>query len=125
MDDRSREPEIIPFRACEEPDMTFCQLEIHKEHQRLIMHALAKMSTLMTFHWACNNSLISFEDVSPTLFTCEMLKEVEISDNQMFTSPTTTSEAEETHLNSSSGVKVSFRFYMKLVTSNDRFMTGC
>ncbi|KIJ51890.1 hypothetical protein M422DRAFT_43724 [Sphaerobolus stellatus SS14] len=87
MDDRSRDPEIVPSRAAEEPDIPLAGLEVHKEHQRLIIGALANMSTLASFYWACNNSLISFEDVSPALFTCEMLKEVEISDNQMF-SPT-------------------------------------
>jgi len=87
LDNRSREPEIIPSRADEEPDIPLCGLALHKEHERLILEALAKMTTLTSFYWACHNSPICFEDVSPTLFTCEMLKEVEISDNQMFNLP--------------------------------------
>jgi len=86
MDDRSRDAEIVPSRAAEKLDIPPTGLELHKEQQRLILGALTNMTTLTSFYWACNNSLISFEDVCPTLFTCEMLMEVEISDNQMFSS---------------------------------------
>lgn len=84
MDERSRDLETIPSRVAEEEDVHSEGLDMHIEHQRLIVNALANMINLASFAWASNNSLITFEDVSPTLFTCEMLKEVEITDNQMF-----------------------------------------
>ncbi|KAF8520879.1 hypothetical protein BU17DRAFT_65103 [Hysterangium stoloniferum] len=84
MDERSRDLEVIPSRVAEEEDVHSEGLDMHIEHQRLIVNALAKMVNLASFAWTCNNSLVTFEDVSPTLFTCEMLKEVEITDNQMF-----------------------------------------
>ncbi|KAF8588185.1 hypothetical protein K439DRAFT_1335942 [Ramaria rubella] len=94
MDEKSREAELIPTRVAEEPDTCNEELEMHVEQQRLILGALAQMTTLMSFSWACNNSLISFDDVSPTLFTCDTLREVEICDNLMF-NPTSTSEGDE------------------------------
>ena len=84
MDERSREPELIPTRVAEEEDISSAGIEMHAERQHLIVGALARMKTLASFSWACNNSLISFDDVSPTLFTCDMLKEVEVCDNLMF-----------------------------------------
>jgi hypothetical protein len=85
MDERSRDPELIPTRVAEEDDSVVSEgIEMHAEQQHLIVGALARMTTLTSFSWACNNSLISFDDVSPTLFTCDMLKEVEICDNLMF-----------------------------------------
>lgn len=85
MDERSHDPELIPTRVGEESDVPSGGVEMHAQQQRLIVGALARMTTLTSFSWGCNNSLISFDDVSPTLFTCDMLKEVEICDNLMFT----------------------------------------
>lgn len=105
MDERSKGAELIPARVNEETDASAHGLEMHAKQQRLMVAALAKMTTLVSFSWACNNSLISFDDVSPTLFTCESLKEVEIMDNIMF-SPSPTVDGPEATLSGSYEVSV-------------------
>jgi hypothetical protein len=107
MDERSREAELIPRRAAEETEADTQGLEMHAEQQRLIVGALAKMTTLASFSWACNNSLISFDDVSLTLFTCESLKEVEIIDNLMFSPASKPDGNEEISTHDSRVCKVS------------------
>lgn len=94
IDERSKEQELIPARVAEEADICNEDLDSYIVQQRLIVEALTQMTTLSLFSWSCNSSLISFDDVSPTLFTCEMLKEVEISDNHIF-SPRPMNEQEE------------------------------
>ncbi|GJJ10677.1 hypothetical protein Clacol_004904 [Clathrus columnatus] len=99
IDERSKEPELIPNRVVVEETDT-CNRDIAIDsyviQQRLIIEALTRMTTLSTFSWSCNTSLISFDDVSPTLFTCEMLKEVDITDNRAFSPcPTPTNRFEE------------------------------
>ena len=95
MDERSNDPELTPSRVAEADDVASQGIEMHAEQQRLIVDALARMTTLISFSWACNNSLISFDDVSPTLFACDMLKEVEIWDNLMFNHTSTQGDDQE------------------------------
>lgn len=87
IDEMSKDVEVIPSRVAEETPVVEArnqELDRHIIHQCLIIEALARMTTLTTFSWSCNSSLITFDDVSPTLFTCEMLKEVDITDNHIF-----------------------------------------
>ncbi|KAJ7198492.1 hypothetical protein GGX14DRAFT_503631 [Mycena pura] len=65
-------------------DSTDDELGMHDKQERFLIGALGKMTSLTSFSWACNHSPISIDNVWPTLLKCYSLREVDISDNLIF-----------------------------------------
>ncbi|KAF5378220.1 hypothetical protein D9757_009150 [Collybiopsis confluens] len=60
------------------------ELGIHEKQERYLINALSKMTHLESFVWSCNHSPISIDLLWPMLLKCHTLKEVEFSDNMVF-----------------------------------------
>ncbi|KZT07912.1 uncharacterized protein LAESUDRAFT_811762 [Laetiporus sulphureus 93-53] len=104
LDERSTEPESVPsdiLASDTDIESTDDELGMHDKQGRLLASAMARMSSLQTFVWSCNHSPISIGDVWPTLMKCQTLRQVEISDNLIFT-PTAAGEVEVEHSGGSS-----------------------
>ncbi|KAK7057759.1 hypothetical protein R3P38DRAFT_2842894 [Favolaschia claudopus] len=88
LDERASSSElIIPsdiLNSDTDMDSTDDELGMHDKQERFLVGALNKMTSLHSFIWACNHSPISIDNVWPTLLKCHSLKEVDISDNLVF-----------------------------------------
>ena len=87
LDERSSAPLCIPpdlLTTDTELESSDDELEMHNKQERLFISALTRMNRLNEFIWSCNHSLVSLENVLPTLLKCQTLKSVEINDNLIF-----------------------------------------
>lgn len=60
------------------------ELGMHDKQERFLISALAKMDRLTVFKWSCNHSPISIHTVWPILLRSGSLKELDVSDNLVF-----------------------------------------
>ena len=87
LDERTSAPLCIPpdlLTTDTELESSDDELEMHNKQERLFISALTRMNRLNEFIWSCNHSLVSLENVLPTLLKCQTLKSVEINDNLIF-----------------------------------------
>ncbi|KAG5644987.1 hypothetical protein DXG03_007264 [Asterophora parasitica] len=90
MDERSTESEIVPpgiLASDTDLESTDDELGLHDKQERYLVAALTKMTALASFAWSCNHSPISIDNVWPTLLKFQSLREVEINDNLVFSTP--------------------------------------
>ncbi|KZS97422.1 hypothetical protein SISNIDRAFT_406175, partial [Sistotremastrum niveocremeum HHB9708] len=83
LDDRDTRAEVIPssIKESNEPESPY---DVHGEQEALLIDALKNLTTLSTFVWSCTHSPICVDAIWPTLVQCEMLKDVQVSDNLLF-----------------------------------------
>ncbi|EIW81224.1 hypothetical protein CONPUDRAFT_73011 [Coniophora puteana RWD-64-598 SS2] len=89
MDERSAEPEVVPsgiMTTDTDVESSDDELGMHVKQERLLVAAIAKMSSLRSFQWSCNHSPVAIDAVWPTLLKCQSISEVEINDNLVFSS---------------------------------------
>ena len=87
MDERSAEPEVVPsgvLTSDTDIESSDDELSMHVKQERLLVAAIAKMSSLRSFRWSCNHSPIIIDGIWPTLLKCQSINEVEINDNLVF-----------------------------------------
>ncbi|KAF4575492.1 hypothetical protein EYR40_004770 [Pleurotus pulmonarius] len=60
------------------------ELGLHAKHERYMVSALARLSTLNAFTWTCNHSPVAIDQIWGVLQRCKTLREVQISDNLLF-----------------------------------------
>ena len=88
IDERTTGQEIIPsdiMTTDTDLESTDDELGLHVKHERYLISALGRMTTLRSFTWSCNHSPISMENVWPILLKCQSLNHIEINDNLLFT----------------------------------------
>ncbi|KAG6834085.1 hypothetical protein H0H93_012057, partial [Arthromyces matolae] len=93
MDERSTEQEMVPsgiLNSDTDLESTDDELGLHDKQEKYLVAALSKMTDLGSFFWSCNHSPISIDNVWPTLTRCQSLKEIDISDNLVFSNYTAT-----------------------------------
>ncbi|TDL22004.1 hypothetical protein BD410DRAFT_789087 [Rickenella mellea] len=87
MDERASHPIVAPssiLATDTDLESSDDELGMHDKQERFLLAALAKMTALESFVWSCNHSLISIDDIWPTLLKCQTIKSVEINDNLIF-----------------------------------------
>ncbi|KAH0826213.1 hypothetical protein J3R83DRAFT_5658 [Lanmaoa asiatica] len=87
IDERSSKPLVLPTDIMKtETDLESSddELLLHSKQEKLLISALNKMTALQSFHWSCNHSTISVDNVWATLMKCQTLSRVTISDNLVF-----------------------------------------
>lgn len=87
LDERATGKEVIPsdiITTDTDLESTDDELGIHAKHERYLVSALGRMTTLRSFSWSCNHSPISMEVVWPILLKCRTLNHIEINDNLLF-----------------------------------------
>lgn len=87
IDERSSKPLILPadiIKTDTDLESSDDELALHSKQERLLISALTKMTGLQSFHWSCNHSTISIDDVWETLMKCRTLSQVTISDNLVY-----------------------------------------
>ena len=87
IDERSSKPLVLPadiMKTDTDVESSDDELALHSKQERLLISALTKMSALQSFHWSCNHSTISIDNVWATLMKCQALSQVTISDNIVF-----------------------------------------
>ena len=87
VDERSTEPLLTPSDiTTTDTDLESSddELRLHTKQERFLVSALAKMTHLHKFVWLCNHSPMGIDAVWPTLFRCQSLREIAISDNLVF-----------------------------------------
>ncbi|KAF5349741.1 hypothetical protein D9757_014553 [Collybiopsis confluens] len=62
------------------------ELAKHEKQERYLLNALSKMTHLESFVWSCSHLPISIDLLWPMLLKCHTWKEVDISDNVVFSS---------------------------------------
>ncbi|KAG9308872.1 hypothetical protein JVU11DRAFT_11331 [Chiua virens] len=88
VDERSSKPLILPtdiMTTDTDLESSDDELTLHSKPERLLACAVAKMTALRSFHWSCNHSTISVDNVWSTLrMECPTLSQVNISGNVVF-----------------------------------------
>lgn len=87
LDERATERELIPsdiMTTDTDMESTDDELGMHAKHERYLLSALARMTTLRSFAWSCNHSPISMEHIWPVLLKCQTMSHIEINDNLLF-----------------------------------------
>ena len=87
LSERSDDNEIVPLGITAtdtDVESTDDELSIHVKQEKLLISALSKMSALKSFTWSCNHSLVSIDNIWPTILKCQSLQQVEINDNSLF-----------------------------------------
>ncbi|KAH9948041.1 hypothetical protein B0H21DRAFT_821386 [Amylocystis lapponica] len=87
LDERAAEPELVPADiTASDTDLesTDDELGLHAKHGRFLIAALARMTALDSLVWSCNHSLVSIDNVWPTILKCHTLRQVELNDNVVF-----------------------------------------
>ncbi|EKM56288.1 uncharacterized protein PHACADRAFT_253334 [Phanerochaete carnosa HHB-10118-sp] len=87
LDERAAAQEVLPSGiSTTDTDLesTDDELGLHVKHERFLVSALTRMTTLRSFTWSCNHSPISMEQVWPALLKCRTLSHIEINDNLLF-----------------------------------------
>lgn len=87
IDERSSKPLVLPtdiMKTDTDLESSDDELMLHSKQEKLLISALNKMAALQSFHWSCNHSTISIDNVWATLMKCQILSQVTISDNLVF-----------------------------------------
>ncbi|KIY74110.1 hypothetical protein CYLTODRAFT_364451 [Cylindrobasidium torrendii FP15055 ss-10] len=96
MDERSTLAEVVPnsiMTTDTDLDSTDDELVgLDTKQERFLVAALTKMTSLSTFIWSCNHSLMRIDNVWPTLLKCRSLSDVQIKDNMIFSDCESASE---------------------------------
>lgn len=95
IDERSPKPLVLPvdiMKTDTDLESSEDQFALHLKQEALLVSALTKMTALQSFHWSCNHSTISIDNVWATLMKCQTLSQVTINDNLVFL-PYTSDEA--------------------------------
>jgi hypothetical protein len=98
LSERDNDNEIVPLGiqgTDTDVESTDDELDMHVKQEKLLVAALAKMSALKSITWSCDHSLVSIENVLPTLLKCQSLQQVEINDNSFFAPLESESKNEE------------------------------
>ena len=112
LDERATAQEVLPsgiLTSDTDLESTDDELELHVKHERFLVSALSRMTTLRSFTWSCNHSPISMEQLWPTLLKRQTLSHIEISDNLLFASKDEENSSDE-QIKKSSAVR--FTAYM-------------
>ncbi|KAF8550202.1 hypothetical protein OG21DRAFT_446875 [Imleria badia] len=91
IDERSSKHLVLPediMKTDTDLESSDDELALHSKQERLLISALTKMTGLQSFHWSCNHSTISIDNVWGTLMKCQSLSQVTVSDNLVFLSYT-------------------------------------
>lgn len=87
LDERSGEAEVLPpgiLTTDTDLESTDDELGMHVKQEKFLISALKQMNALKTFTWSCNHSLVSLENVWPTLMKCQTLAQIDVNDNLVF-----------------------------------------
>lgn len=87
IDERSSKPIVLPadiMTTDTDLELSDDELALHSRQERLLISALAKMTALQSFHWFCNHSTISIDNLWQTLLKYQTLSQVTISNNLVF-----------------------------------------
>ena len=87
IDERSSKPLVLPadiMKTDTDIESSDDELALHSKHERLLISALTRMTSLRAFHWSCNHSTISMDNLWATLVKSQTLSQVTVSDNVVF-----------------------------------------
>ncbi len=80
------------------------ELGLHAKHEKYMVSALARLSTLNTFTWTCVHSPVAIDQIWGVLQRCKTLREVQISDNLLFAGEVDATDSDETSVTTGGSV---------------------
>ena len=87
IDERSSKQLVLPadiLKTNTDLESSDDGLTLHSKQEKLLISALTKMTSIQSFHWSCNHSTISMDNLWETLMKCQTLSQVSISNNLIF-----------------------------------------